>query len=85
MELLKVENLAIEEISKVKRIVVDEINFTVNRGETVGIVGESGSGKTVTAMSILRLLSDDLKISTGKIFFQGEDIVNIVKKIWKNF
>ncbi|MCJ8343777.1 MAG: ABC transporter ATP-binding protein [Cetobacterium sp.] len=80
MELLKVENLAIEEISKVKRIVVDEINFTVNRGETVGIVGESGSGKTVTAMSILRLLSDDLKISTGKIFFQGEDISKYSEK-----
>ncbi|MGL4307506.1 MAG: ABC transporter ATP-binding protein [Cetobacterium sp.] len=74
MELLKIENLAIEEISKIKRIVVDEINFTLKSGETLGIVGESGSGKTVTAMSILKLLSNDLKVSKGKIIFDGEDI-----------
>ena len=48
---------------------VNNISFSVNKGETVGIVGESGSGKSVTALSILRLLVPEAKIS-GDIFYQ---------------
>ncbi|MEG1450141.1 MAG: ABC transporter ATP-binding protein [Cetobacterium sp.] len=74
MSILKVENLSIEEISRFKRVVVDEISFSLKKGESLGVVGESGSGKTVTAMSLLNLLSEDLKISNGIINFLGEDI-----------
>jgi peptide/nickel transport system ATP-binding protein len=52
---------------------VDDISFTVKKGETLGIVGESGSGKSVTALSVLRLIPDPPgRITGGKILFSGE-------------
>ena len=80
MVILNVTNLSIEEISKINRVVVDEISFSLKKGEVLGIVGESGSGKTVTAMSLLNLLSDDLKISKGTINFLGTDICQASEK-----
>ena len=80
MVILNVTNLSIEEISKINRVVVDEISFSLKKGEVLGIVGESGSGKTVTAMSLLNLLSDDLKISKGIINFLGTDICKASEK-----
>ncbi len=47
---------------------VNGINFSLNKSETVGIVGESGSGKSVTALSIMRLLSKEANIS-GEVIF----------------
>jgi len=48
---------------------VDNISFSIHKGECVGLVGESGSGKSVTALSIMRLLSKSATISSGEIFF----------------
>ena len=56
---------------------VDGISFDVNRGETVGIVGESGSGKTMTALSLLRLVPDPGKITSGRILFGERDVVHM--------
>lgn len=56
---------------------VDGISFHVNRGEIVGIIGESGCGKTVTMLSILRLIPEPPgKIVSGKIFFEGMDLLS---------
>lgn len=52
---------------------VDDISFSVSRGETFGIVGESGSGKSTLGQTILRLQ----KPTSGKIFFQEEDITKL--------
>ena len=56
-KLLEVKNL-ITEFSTEEGIVraVKSVNFTIYRGETVGIVGESGSGKSVTSLSIMKLI-----------------------------
>jgi oligopeptide/dipeptide ABC transporter ATP-binding protein len=55
---------------------VDEVSFTVKKGEVFGIVGESGSGKTMTSLSILRLIPPPSgKIIAGKILFKGEDLL----------
>ena len=54
---------------------VDDISFNLEKGKVLGIVGESGSGKSVTAYSIMRILSNPGKIVSGKILFNGEDLV----------
>ena len=51
---------------------VDDISFTLNPGETLGIVGESGCGKTTMGRTVLKLHP----ASSGKIFFGGEDITD---------
>lgn len=53
---------------------VDGVSFHINEGELLGIVGESGCGKSVTAMSILRLISSPGKIAGGSIKFKGEEL-----------
>lgn len=75
--LLSVEDLSVDftqggEISHA----VKHISFTVGRGETVAIVGESGSGKSVSALSILRLLSyPPASHPSGRILFDGTDLL----------
>ena len=61
---------------------VRNVNFHLNKGETLAIVGESGCGKTVTAKAILRLLkSPPAEIKPGsQILFDGEDVVQMNKK-----
>src|SRR4051794_21581423 len=46
---------------------VDDVSLTISRGKTLGVVGESGSGKSVTALSIMRLVSSPGRIAGGKI------------------
>jgi len=53
---------------------VDEVSFTLNAGEKFALVGESGSGKSVTALSLLRLVSNAR--SSGEVIFAGENLVN---------
>ncbi|MBK7148790.1 MAG: ABC transporter ATP-binding protein [Bacteroidetes bacterium] len=53
---------------------VNDISFTLNRGETIGIVGESGSGKSVTSLSVMRLIPDPPgRIVSGEINFYQKD------------
>lgn len=54
---------------------VDDISFTIEEGETLGIVGESGSGKTTLGLSVLKLLK-----SEGSIIFCGKDISKLAAK-----
>src|SRR6202044_2235349 len=55
---------------------VDDISFTVGRGETLAIVGESGCGKSVTALSIMRLVPDPPgRIVGGSVVLEGTDLL----------
>ena len=55
---------------------VNDVSYQVEEGQTLGVVGESGSGKSVSAMSILKLLDSNGYIDSGKITFNGRDIVH---------
>ncbi|MGI9256877.1 MAG: ABC transporter ATP-binding protein [Salinispira sp.] len=60
---------------------VDGVDITIKRGETFGLVGESGCGKSTTGRTILRLY----EASSGKIFFDGQDITSLDEKKLKPF
>src|SRR3990172_4956800 len=59
---------------------VDDLSFRLEQGRTLGIVGESGSGKSVTSLSIMRLLSSNARIETGRISFLGRDLVRLPER-----
>jgi len=61
------------ETSNQRVIAVNDVTLSVERGKTLGLVGESGSGKSVTAMSILRLVSAPGKIESGTITLSIDD------------
>ena len=75
--LLSIEKLSVEFISgeNVQRA-VNNISFTINKGETLALVGESGSGKSVTAHSILRLLPYPLARHPTNHHYQGQDLLS---------
>jgi peptide/nickel transport system ATP-binding protein len=59
---------------------VDDISFRIELGRTLGIVGESGSGKSVTSLSIMRLLSANARIESGRIALLGQDLVGLPER-----
>jgi oligopeptide/dipeptide ABC transporter ATP-binding protein len=74
--LLKVESLTtVFDVAGKPLIAADAVSFEIQKGETLGLVGESGSGKSVTAFSIIRLLPPPGRITTGRVIFQGTDLL----------
>lgn len=73
--LLEVKNLTTEFHTEEQSFkAVDNISFSLGKGETLGIVGESGSGKSVTSLSVMRLIPEPPgKISSGEILYQSRD------------
>ena len=54
---------------------VNGISYNLDRGRVLGIVGESGSGKSVSAYSIMRILTDTGRVTAGEVLFNGENIL----------
>jgi len=59
---------------------VDDVAFTIRRGETVALVGESGCGKSVTALSIVRLVQPPGRIVSGRVLFEGRDLLALSER-----
>lgn len=75
-ELLRVEGLKkYFKTAKGQLHAVDDVSFSIQKGETLGVVGESGCGKSTLGRCIIHLLDT----TDGKIFFEGKDITNISK------
>jgi peptide/nickel transport system ATP-binding protein len=79
--LLEIRNLTtgIIKDKKVLRI-LDNISFTVNEGEILGLAGESGCGKSMTALSVSKLLPDCVKIINGEIIYRNKLITGFDEK-----
>ena len=60
-----------------RHVLVDDISFTLARGETLGIVGESGSGKTLTSLALMGLLQAPLGVTRGEILLDGVDLAGL--------
>jgi oligopeptide/dipeptide ABC transporter ATP-binding protein len=76
--LLELDNLSTHYVSgQGTRVVraVDEVSLSIRAGETLGIVGESGSGKSTLALTIMRVLPPAARIVSGRMMFEGEDLV----------
>lgn len=75
---LSVHNLATHFFIKGKiSKVLDGVDFYLEKGETLALMGESGSGKTVSALSILKLITPPGKIVSGEVIFNGKDILKM--------
>ena len=79
MTILSIENLSVTPKNAPLRFLVKNASFQLSAGKTTCIVGESGSGKSLTALSIMGLLSNQLAASGG-IVFQGVDISKLKNK-----
>ena len=76
--LLKIEDLYTQFFTSRGLVhAVDGVSLHVDVGETLGVVGESGCGKTITALSILRLVPEPGRITSGRILFRGRDVTKM--------
>lgn len=64
--------------------ILHTISFDILENEIVGIVGESGSGKSVTSLAIMGLLQEKQSHLSGKILFEGKDLLTIDEKLYRN-
>jgi peptide/nickel transport system ATP-binding protein len=82
--LLQVDGLRMHFFTKAGVVkAVDDVSFSVDRGEILGLVGESGSGKSMTGYSILGLVDPPGRIVEGRIVFDGTDLTRIDAAAWR--
>ena len=76
MSILDINNLNLSfQISGKEYQALHNINFSLNEGEMLALVGESGCGKTITAMSVLRLLPPNARITSGEIIYNNKNLL----------
>jgi peptide/nickel transport system ATP-binding protein len=76
--LLEVENLSVSYVTDAAEIrAVDRVTLTLNAGEFLGVVGESGCGKSTLVFAIAQLLSPPAEITSGRVVFRGQDLVQL--------
>lgn len=76
--LLQVQDLQVEFLSRRGRVyAVRGVDFQVEKGQAYGLAGESGSGKSTIALTLLRYLSANARVTAGRIFFKGQDLLQM--------
>lgn len=85
MNILEVKNLNLgfETEAGFKQALYD-VSYTLQKGKIHALVGESGCGKTISALSVLQLLPKSAKITSGEIFFNGQDLLKLKNKELEN-
>jgi len=85
VQLLEIQNLKVQFFTDAGIVrAVDGVDFSVKKQEVFGIVGESGCGKSMTARSILQLVPKPGKIISGKILFDGINLLDLTKPDMQN-
>ena len=85
MNILEIKNLNLFFRSNDKEYqALHDVSLTLKKGEFLAVVGESGCGKTITAMSVLRLLAPNARISSGSIIYNGENLLSFSEKEMQN-
>jgi len=86
MPLLQVKNLHTSFFTDAGEVrAVNGISYNLSAGKVLGIVGESGSGKSVSAYSVLRILTDTGRVTEGEVLFKGENILNYTEAQMQKF
>lgn len=81
MNILEIKNLNLcFRSNDVDYQALHNINLSLKKGEMLALVGESGCGKTITAMSVLRLLAPNAKITSGEIIYNNKNILSLSEK-----
>ena len=84
--ILKVNNLSTSFFTDAGEVkAVNGVSFELEEGKVLGIVGESGSGKSVTAYSIMQILSYPGRVTGGEVFFKGVDLLKLPDKKMREF
>lgn len=76
-ELLRIEHLTVAPAANPQRLLVNGVSLALQAGRTTCIVGESGSGKSLTALSVMGLLSPALQRVSGSVIFQGNELTGL--------
>ena len=86
MPLLQVKNLHTSFFTDAGEVkAVNGISYNLDAGKVLGIVGESGSGKSVSAYSVLRILTDTGRVTEGEVLFKGENILEYSSQQMQKF
>jgi peptide/nickel transport system ATP-binding protein len=80
MTILDVRGLSVEPSAKGARRILDDVGFSLRKGEFLAIVGESGSGKTTLSRALTGLLAPSLRIAQGTIQFAGVDLTRLPER-----
>ena len=79
--LLTVDNLTVRfRLRRASLTAVDDVSFSLQAGVTLGLVGESGAGKSTVAYAIMRLIEAPGEIVSGRIEFEGQDLMNLSER-----
>lgn len=79
--ILEVKNLHTDFVTEEKTVqAVNDVSFSMKKGETFGLIGESGCGKSVTCRSLIRLVKEPGKITGGEILYKGDNLLSYKEK-----
>jgi peptide/nickel transport system ATP-binding protein len=80
-EILKVSGLCVDYVLPTGDVrAVDDVSFTLDRGEFLGVVGESGCGKSTLLFAVAQLLAPPARVAAGSVSFQGTNLVGLTDK-----
>lgn len=83
--ILEVRNLSVQYKADMETVyAVNDISFTLQPGETLGLVGETGAGKTTTALALMGLLPERTgRVTGGEVLFEGRNLLSLHEQEWQ--